>query len=216
VNCHERIADQKLWLCGNCYDNLSFLPEQHCPKCGYPSVVEECSNCEENSYAFTQAVSVFMYETSAQAMVHALKYGGLTDIADWFANQMFKTTLREKTLSEVDYVIAVPLHKVRRRERGFNQSDLIAQALATRMNIKYAKHALKRKTYTMSQTMLNAASRKKNLRGAFAIGRFNPGGKSFLLIDDVFTTGTTVNEATKALLKAGAKQVYVMTACHGL
>jgi len=216
VNCHVRIAEQKLWLCGDCYDRLSFLPEQHCPKCGYPTEENACSNCAETSFAFTQALSVFLYEDSAKAMVHALKYTGLTDIGDWFGNQMFKTLLKEKTLADVDYVTAVPLHRVRRRERGFNQSELIAKALAKRISKPYTEKVLTRITNTASQTLLDGSSRKKNVRGAFKIGRLNPEGKSFLLIDDVFTTGTTVNEATKTLLKAGTKQVYVMTACHGL
>lgn len=216
LHCHKRIADQKMWLCGACHEKLSFIPEQHCPKCGYPTEQEECFNCAENHYSFKQAVSVFLFQDSARTLVHELKYTGLTDIADWFANQMYKNLLADKDLQDIDYVTAVPLHRVRRRERGFNQSDLIAKALASRMNSKFTDQALRRKTYTKSQTILNSTSRRQNLKGAFSVGRLNPSGLSFLLIDDVFTTGTTVNEATKVLLKAGAKQVFVMTACHGL
>jgi competence protein ComFC len=216
VNCHVRIPDQKVWLCGSCYDKLSYIPEQHCPKCGYPIEGEECFNCYENTYVFRQAVSVFLYENAAKALVHGLKYSGLAEIADWFANQMYKVLLHEKPLTGVDYVTAVPLHKVRRRERGYNQSDLIAKALAERMNREFTDKALVRRTYTTSQTLLDSTERRKNIKGAFRIGRLDPHGKSFLLIDDVFTTGTTVNEASRTLLNAGAKEVFVMTACHGL
>lgn len=215
LNCHERIAEQKMWLCGDCFDGLSYVPEQHCPRCGFPTEESECSNCAENSYVFTQAVSVFLHEASAKTLVHALKYDGRTALADWFANQMYKTALYERPLTEVDYVTSVPLHRVRRRERGFNQSELIARALASRLEKPYTGEALVRRAYTASQTLLSGESRRKNIRGAFRTGRLNPQGKSFLLVDDVFTTGTTVNEAAKVLLQQGAAQVYVITACHG-
>lgn len=216
VSCHTRIADQKMWICGRCYDNLSFLPAQYCEKCGYPTEAGECSNCAENSYVFTQALSVFMFEDPARSMVHALKYSGLSEIADWFGNQMFKHILAEKQFTEIDLVTAIPLHRVRRRDRGFNQSDLIAKALAKRINKPYSGSVLVRKLNTLSQTILDAKTRRKNIKGAFRIGKTSPAGKSILLIDDVFTTGTTVNEAARVMLDSGAKEVFVMTACHGL
>jgi len=216
VNCRIRIPEQKVWLCGNCYDKLNYLPEQHCPKCGYPAEEAECFNCAENSYVFKQAISAFLYDEAAKALVHEMKYNGLKDIAEWFANQMYKVALNEKPFADVDYVTAVPLHRVRRRERGFNQSDLIARELASKMDKTYTDKALVRKTYTASQTILNSAARRKNLKDAFRAGSLKLTGKKVLLVDDVFTTGTTVNEAAKTLLQAGAEKVYVMTACHGL
>lgn len=216
INCHERIAEQTMWLCGSCYDKLNPLPEEHCSKCGYPTEQGECSNCAEHSYVFTQAKSVFLYDGPAKALVHAMKYEGLSDIAQWFAVQMHKLLLQEKPLAEVEAVTAVPLHRVRRRERGYNQSDLIAQALAEKIGIPFTDKALVRKSYTTSQTKLDGVSRRKNMIGAFRAGRYELSGKSILLIDDVFTTGTTVNEAARTLLQAGAKEVFVLTACHGL
>lgn len=216
LHCHTRIKVHKAWICNACYEKLSFIPEQHCPKCGYPTEEGECSNCAENHYSFKQAVSVFSFQEVTRTLIHELKYTGYTGIADWFANQMYIVLLKEKTLMEIDFVIAVPLHRVRKRERSFNQSELIARALAKRMNKVYTNKAVRRKVFTKSQTMLNSTSRRKNLAGAFEIGSLNPKGLSFLLIDDVFTTGTTVNEVTKVLLSAGTKQVFVMTACHGI
>jgi ComF family protein len=149
-------------------------------------------------------------------MVHSLKYEGLWTISDWFANQMFRVLLQGKTLAGVDVVTAVPLHRVRRRERGYNQSDLIAKALASRMGKPFTDKALVRTCYTTSQTLLDRRERRKNLIGAFKAAKKGIKGRSFLLVDDVFTTGTTVNEASKVLLNEGARDVFVMTACHGL
>lgn len=149
-------------------------------------------------------------------MIHELKYNGFTGIAKWFANQMYKTVLGEMSMPNVEYVTAIPLHRVKKRERGFNQSELIARALAEKLNIPYSDALLTRKANTMSQTLLNGVTRRKNMRDAFRPGRLNPAGKSILIIDDVFTTGTTVNEAGKVLLDAGAEQIYVLTACHGV
>jgi ComF family protein len=216
LHCQERIIEQDMWLCGDCYDKLSFMPEQQCPKCGYPTQQEECSNCEENHYVFTQAKSVFMFDGPAKTLVHELKYKGYTGIAKWFANQMYKAVLSEMPLPDVEYITAIPLHRVKKRERGFNQSELIARALALKLKIPYTDNLIKRKINTESQTLLNKTTRKKNLKDAYKPGRLQPTGKSILIIDDVFTTGTTVNEAGKVLLTAGAKQIYVLTACHGL
>ncbi len=216
LHCHTRISEQDMWLCGSCYDKLSYVPEQHCPKCGYPTEESECSNCAENHYAFTQAKSVFMFDGPAKSLVHELKYDNFTNIAGWFANQMYKTVLNEMPLPEVEYVTAIPLHRVKKRERGFNQSELIARALANQLQITYSDALLKRTANTMSQTLLNRVSRKKNMSDAFKPGRISPNGKSILIIDDVFTTGTTVNEAAKILITQGAKNIYVLTACHGI
>jgi len=216
VHCHTRIPLQEVWLCGDCYEKLNYIPEQRCPKCGYPTEEAECSNCWENHYVFTQAQSVFLYEGSARSMVQELKYNGFTHIADWFANQMYKLIFEDKTMENIDFVTAVPLHRVRRRERGFNQSDLIALSLADKLNKPFTDKALIRKEYTVSQTILDGKSRRKNLRDAFKVGRTDLKDKSILLIDDVFTTGTTVNEAARTLKQAGVKDVYVITACHGL
>ncbi len=216
LHCHERIAEQSMWLCGNCRDRLSYVPMPYCPKCGYPLTDTECSNCAENEYAFTQARSVFMYENAARALVHELKYTGYTRIADWLGNQMFRAVLDSEAYCTVDCVASIPLHRVRKRERGFNQSALLGQALAARLEKPFVDDALLRRHYTESQTLLHADLRRRNVRGAFRIGRYDPTGQKMLLVDDVFTTGSTVNEAAKTLLRAGAAEVYVLTACHGL
>lgn len=216
LHCHTEIDSQDMWLCGSCFDKLSFIPEQHCPKCGYPTEDSECNNCAENHYVFTQAKSVFLFDGPAKTLVHALKYDGFTHVADWFANQMYKTVLSEMPMPDLNYVTAIPLHRVKKRERGFNQSEEIARAMATKLKVPYSDSLLKRKSNTMSQTLLNSVSRRKNLRDAFMPGRVVPSGKNILIIDDVFTTGTTVNEAGKVLMSQGAGSVYVLTVCHGL
>lgn len=216
LHCNAQINEQELWLCGSCFDKLSFMPEQHCPRCGYPTEESECGNCIENHYVFTQAKSVFLFDGPAKTLVHSLKYDGFTAIADWFANQMYMAVLKAMPMPELDYVTAIPLHRVKKRERGFNQSELIARALAAKLDKPYTNALLKRRSNTMSQTLLNGVSRRKNMKDAFLPGRKNPKGKSILIVDDVFTTGTTVNEAAIILNKQEAKTVYVLTVCHGL
>ncbi|HOV17004.1 MAG TPA: ComF family protein [Candidatus Cloacimonadota bacterium] len=214
--CHERIASQEFWLCGKCRDSLNELSKPICNKCGYPLITDECPECAENHYVFTQARAVFAYDNAAKALVHALKYRGFTKLGDWFANQIFLSEQGNNYLQEIDCVTAIPLHRVRKRERGFNQSELIAQGLAFRLNKPYFPNLIIRKNYTVSQTTLTGKQRRKNLEGAFFSGKKSAEGLKVLLVDDVFTTGSTVNEATKVLLQKGAKDVYVLTACRGL
>lgn len=216
LHCRTRIYEQDMWLCGDCTDKLSYLPELHCPVCGYPEVDAECWNCAENHYVFTQALSVFLYEGAAKTLVHELKYTGFTGIGKWFANELYKLALQARQFTQVDYITAIPLHRVRKRERGFNQSELIGRALAKQLNLVYTDELIKRKSNTVSQTLLDAGKRKSNLSQAFGIGKLSPIDKDILLIDDVFTTGTTVNEAARLLRSAGANKIYSLTVCHGL
>ena len=216
LHCHERIKHQEMWLCGNCYEKLSYLPGIHCPICGYPDVESECDNCEQNRFAFTQALSVFMYDGAVKTLIHELKYNGFTGIAEWFAAKMYQVVLQNQHFGNVDYVTAVPLHRVRKRERGFNQSELIARALALKMQIPYTDKLIKRMYNTVSQTLLDKNMRRQNLGNAFGLSKLSPDKLRILIIDDVFTTGTTVNEATKVLKVAGAEKIYILTISHGI
>jgi ComF family protein len=216
LHCQTRIADQRMWICGSCYDKLETIPEQHCPRCGYPTPDDYCSNCGEFDYVFGQAKAVFAFDGVAKTLVHALKYEGYSAIATWFARQMHRQIIQEQLFAGTDCLVAIPLHRVRRRERGFNQSELIARALAKLLDKPYAHDLLRRRLHTASQTLLDRKARLQNLHQAFLAGKESPHGLSILLIDDVFTTGTTVNEAAKTLLTAGAAEVNVMTVCHGL
>jgi len=116
-----------------------------------------------------------------------------------------------------DLLIPVPLHRQRLRERGFNQVLLLVKEISSRTGIPYRKTILQKKKPTLPQVILSGMEREKGLRGAFhVIGREGLAGKSVLLVDDVYTTGATVNECSKVLRRGGAKRVDVLTLAHAI
>lgn len=149
-----------------------------------------------------------------QALIHELKYKGFRSPGEFLAEGMQAYAKGNKEYRDYDLVMAVPLHRVRKRERGYNQSELLARKLAKSLEIPYSE-PVRRRCYTQSQTLLSAEQRKDNLRDAFRV-RKSIRGKKIILVDDVFTTGSTVNEISKTLRAAGVAKIAVLTASRAV
>jgi ComF family protein len=168
---------------------------------------------------FQKAVAYGAYEGSLRDLVHLLKYQHVKTVALLLAT-FLQTALAGTPLPEELLVLAVPLAKTRRRERGFNQAEEIARAFVRRQRstgIKLDTGSLVRTRDTASQTGLTRHQRRLNLRGAFAVTQPERiRGRSILLVDDVMTTGTTAGECARVLLRGGAKQVFVATVARAI
>ncbi len=157
------------------------------------------------------------YEGSLQEAIHRWKYEGKTYLTPFFAEWMAEGLNCYWDLNALDLLIPVPLHRKRLRERGFNQVLLLVKEISSRTGIPYRKTILQKKKPTIPQVTLSGLERERELRGAFhVIGREELKGKSVLLIDDVYTTGATVNECSKMLRRGGAKRVDVLTLAHAI
>ncbi len=157
------------------------------------------------------------YEGSLQEAIHRWKYEGKTYLTPLFAKWMAEGLNRYWKLDSLDLLIPVPLHRQRLRDRGFNQVLLLAREISLRTGIPYQKTILQKKKPTIPQVTLSGLEREKGLRGAFhVIGGEGLVGKSILLVDDVYTTGATVNECSKMLRRGGAKRVDALTLAHAL
>ncbi len=157
------------------------------------------------------------YEGSLQEAIHRWKYEGKTYLTPFFAEWMAEGLNGYWDLNALDLLIPVPLHRKRLRERGFNQVLLLVKEISSRTGIPYRKTILQKKKPTIPQVTLSGLERERELRGAFhVIGREELKGKSVLLIDDVYTTGATVNECSKMLRRGGAKRVDVLTLAHAI
>jgi ComF family protein len=146
-------------------------------------------------------------------MIHSLKYRGVAELADPLARLLAQLLVRDFPGRRWDLVVPVPLHRVRQRERGYNQSALIAQRLAGMLGWPFDGRLIRRTRPTRSQTHLSRAERLVNVTGAFSCA--DPPrvrGLQVLLIDDVHTTGSTLNETAKALKEAGAAGVFALSA----
>jgi ComF family protein len=174
-----------------------------------------CGACVTHKKYFTMARALGNFEGSLQEAIHRWKYEGKTHLTPFFAEWMAEGLNRYWEPGSFDLLIPVPLHPQRLRQRGFNQALLLVKELSHRTSLPYQKTILQKKKSTVPQVNLSGIEREKGLRGTFhVIGKEELLGKSVLLIDDVYTTGATVNECSKVLLRAGVKRVDVLTLAH--
>lgn len=190
-------------LCGGCRDKID---------AAHSSVIYG-----EGDFVFDRAYCATTYNDVSKKCICLLKYGGKTRLAKPLADTISDFAQKHIRAEEVDLVVPVPLHPAKLRERQFNQSELLAAYLAKRMDRPLAANGVKRIKYTLPQTDLKREERFKNMRGAFLVKKTHPfSDKRILLIDDVFTTGATLNECAKALKSAGAGKVTALTLARGI
>jgi ComF family protein len=160
---------------------------------------------------------VCLYEGTAKNCIHLLKYNSRLKLAAPLGKLMFDFVNKNMDYEDFDMIVPVPLHSSRLRERGFNQAEVLSRKLSGYTKHPVCTNVLKRTKPTLSQTGLSKTKRFTNLQGAFKITKDAfVSGKKVLLVDDVFTTGSTVNEAAKALLKAGAESVDALVLARGI
>jgi ComF family protein len=193
--------------CDDCEISLGTLPPPVCQRCGLPlRIGEKCPDCAIETFLFTRAASRYSYEGPIKNALHRLKYNNDLGIADVLAMRM--SDHLEDLQWRIDLVVPVPLGRERRKERGYNQSAMLAYPLAMKLGLKYSSHILKRIRETGSQVNLTGEERRKNVARAFGANRVAVKGMVVLVVDDIITTGATMQECSRALLDAGASEVY--------
>lgn len=212
--CGNKLDEQKQVLCENCEARLIMLGSNVCTVCGGEMGDDGCDICREEKFAFDKARSVFKFSGPVKDLIHILKYDGYVSPAGYFALPLAELIESDPTMQDADYICAVPLHKVRKRERGYNQSELVAIGVSALTGLP-CESPVERKVYTNSQTLLSKAHRVKNLFQAFVVKDASlVEGKHIIIVDDVFTTGSTLNEMAKTLRSAGAKKITAITAAR--
>ena len=207
-------------VCRTCLtDSRSFTPEFHCARCRTPFANHHpldnegvCRLCRGGGNRFDAAYTYGAYEGTLRRLIHLLKYEGVASVAGPLGRHLSEALPREQRF---DCVTAVPMHWTRRFRRGFNHAELLAEELARRTGVP-AKHLLRRTRNTAPQAQLTGTARRRNLSGSIGMCRGMDGngevlGQRILLIDDVFTTGATVNACARVLKRAGAAHVSVLT-----
>lgn len=219
VSCnHPNSEDEDRYLCRKCIQNIDFVREPTCSKCGHelgPYVEEEgrCLNCRNVPLRFDRAIAAAHHRGVARQLALALKFQHRREnalpLGKLLATRLFETDIIE----EVQTIMPIPLHKQRVRMRGYNQAELIAEELARLTGLPMSNENLYRKINTPPQARgMSAASRRANVKGAFDIHKPEAVEKrTVLVIDDVMTTGATASECAATLKNAGAAKVYVAT-----
>jgi len=199
------------WLCDDCLQEIQLFDAAICPRCGRPkSDGQLCHMCQKSPLRVSPIRSAFLFEGHIRDAIHALKYRGAKEIARTLSVRM--ATAWHNYAMESDGIIPVPLHPNREMKRGYNQAVVIARALTREVHIPVIEGALVRKRNTASQTKLNQQERRKNVDDAFScVDTTHIIGKRITLVDDVATTGATLDACAAALLASGAVSINAFT-----
>ncbi len=204
-------------LCVRCWESL---PKHRFPACRCGFLLPEglrgpCGRCRRGLTPIAAGASLGPYEGSLRVLIHELKYKGRQRVAARLAEALLAEAAVAELLSEDALVVPIPLHRRRARQRGFNQSELLARELGRRRGLDVACGVLVRHRDTASQTGLSAAKRRHNVERAFAAGQGHQvRDRVVVLVDDVFTTGATAMACARVLRASGAKQVRLVTAAR--
>jgi len=220
AGCRGRAGDEFLYLCWNCLAAIRLVQPPYCLLCGDPAqgdlpTTYFCRSCSKRKPYFDCARSAAVYAGLTKNMILDFKYRGAVWLSTDLGQLMLACLHTHFHAPHIDCVTYVPLHKTRERQRTYNQSCLLAGEIADRLDGKVAD-CLERVQVTESQTHLTAAEREANVRDKFAVKRsYVLKGQRVLLVDDVMTTGATVNECARVLKESGAREVLVLTVARG-
>jgi ComF family protein len=201
-------------LCPGCAQNAEPVGDEICLCCGrrQPGRIAACVRCEHEQRPISLARAATIHHGPIREGIHLLKYGSRPDIAPLLARYLVAASMLDPWplfLRQIDGVTPVPLHTERRRERGYNQAELLADAFCTQVGLPLYSGWLSRRRLTHSQVGLRAQERQANVTDAF-VADPSVGGQRILLIDDVYTTGATLQACAEAALRAGARSVYAL------
>jgi ComF family protein len=214
--CEALLTDNDRGLvCGACWARIALIPSPQCKRCGHPGLRDPCAWCSLLP-AYVRAVRsvCWMHRGTGASIVHALKYGRWHNLGPEIADRMARLGWPTDVLEERVAVVPVPLAESRLRERGFNQSEALATALAVRWKLPVWTDALERARATETQTRLTPEERLANVSGAFRVSdavRRRLANQHVVLVDDVVTTAATLNACAAALFSGGARIVSYVT-----
>jgi ComF family protein len=196
--------------CAPCETSVLKIEPPLCPVCGQKLTTPElCSRCQKTTPGYTAIRSWAIFDGSVRNALHELKYKRNVGLGEILARSLVQLLQHESW--KVDLVTPVPLGLARLAERGYNQSSLLARPISMALNIPYRPNALFRARETRSQVGLTAAERRLNVSGAFVAHPNWVTGRNILVVDDVTTSGSTLDACAVALFTAGARQVYGLT-----
>lgn len=202
-SCNNKLNSSEEIVCDYCFSRLKLTPESLI-KTEY-----------ENKFAIKNFIKdfhpIFVFESGneIQHLIHSLKYNKQFRIGIYLG-EIIANQINQKFIDwNIELIIPIPLHQLKKAERGYNQSEFIAKGLSERTKIPYSRKVIHRKKFTETQTHLSALERQQNVKDAFkVVNKKLIEGKNILLVDDVITTGATISECAKVLLREGAKNIF--------
>ena len=215
-------------ICDSCRARLPLIHHPACLRCGKPLPSDQqelCYDCRIFPKSFDQGLSLFLYNSMTRTAVVAFKYHNQRYLSDFFVDGICRRHEAQLKSWHLQAVLPIPIHKNKRKKRGYNQAELLAKQLAARLNLPCYHDLLLRNVDTLPQKQLSPQARLSNLNKAFglnpryldACGRLTlPHLKRVLLIDDIYTTGATMESCTRLLKSAGIGKVFIYSLCIGV
>lgn len=204
-------------ICPACLKQLSFVSSPACMKCGKEigsRDQEYCTDCIRRKKSFTRGFALLNYDSRAAVSMAAVKYHNKREYLDFYARAAALRFEKQFRQAGIQVIVPVPVHASRLKTRGFNQAAVLAEKLSAELGIPWEELLIRVKK-TDPQKSLGSAERLKNLRGAFEAEQEAGKWERVLLVDDIYTTGSTAEICSRALLKTGVKQVFVFAVCIG-
>ena len=215
--CHQ-ILRGKGKVCPPCKSKLYYIREPKCKKCGKEiekNEEEYCKDCQRFSHSFDKGAAVFAYDERMRRSISMFKYHNRREYAAFYASEMYEQCKSFLELCKPDVLIPVPIHKQKRRKRGFNQAELVAKELGKLLHVPIDCKCLIRTEKTTPQKELTRRQRKENLKKAFQAADQEITYERILIIDDIYTTGATIDAVCDILREKNAKNLFFLTICVG-
>lgn len=212
--------DRQEGICGECRDGFSLIKGARCCLCGRKlegNEEELCKDCKVNGkrHCYTRGIALYEYNDRMREAIYRFKYEGRREYAGFFGKMMAHQFGNAVKRAGVEGIIPVPLHEKREKERGYNQAGLLAAAFGKEVQMPVYEKYVIRVRNTPPMKTLNGTNRQNNLKKAFKIGQNDVKLNITIIVDDIYTTGSTIDAMAKVLLKAGISRVYFMTLAIG-
>lgn len=205
-------------LCYDCEEDYPLIEDPVCKKCGKQLAHDDdlCLDCKTAEHLYEKGIALYPYEGTIKETLYRFKYGGRRKYAKFFAKNMYRQLKETTFLHEIDLIIPVPVSQERLKQRGYNQAEELARHLSKISGIPYNKDTLIRDKDTKPQSGFSPCQRARNIKDAFkCTKRLSDKYKVILVIDDIYTTGSTINECARILKNSGAHKVYSCAVCIG-
>lgn len=215
--CDNIVGFRKGYACARCLQKIKYVHSPFCMKCGKPleDEGEYCSDCKKKKHLFRRGIAVFEYRSIAPS-IYRFKYGNRQEYAAFFGECMAGRLEGQLKRWKAEALVPVPIHSSRKRERGYNQAQLLAKEISAWTGIPVQCDLIARKKKTVPQKDLNDAERQNNLKRAFKMMKNDVKLNTIVIVDDIYTTGSTIDAMAATLQEAGIKNIYFAVLAIGV
>lgn len=204
--------------CRVCSEKLEYISGARCMKCGKSLKNEDdelCFDCKKHRHLYDQGIAVFEYTDGIKQSIYHYKYKGCREFAEWYGEEAYRVCSEQFNMWRPQVIIPVPLYEKKKKIRGYNQAELIAERIGMLCGLPVDAEILKRSRHTVPMKKLNDIQRAENVKKAFTIASNIIEYKRVVLVDDIYTTGATMDACAGVLKASGVEKVYCVSLCVG-